>query len=308
MAGATLPPKPPDRRRRRSSAGRANRNGTERWRTPVDGPARTPWVVRDRLFVPTPGAVVSLDADSGEPSGRVETPSRGDFVAARHGLYYVDASEPAVVALERSGERRWQADVNEPWQSPLLASDEHVFVSTGTHWNEPWTFAVDTGQFEGNRRPESGGSDMIAERFVQDGVVYAVDPMFGEVEAAVHDAGGYDERWSTSLDAYSPVGFAGGADSRYVAAEHPEPVLYALAQTSGKTRWRTGLPGELVGRPAVADEAVLVQTDGELHCFDPADGSRRWARTADDLGSRLALVDDLVYTSDEGTVRALRGV
>ncbi|AUV80252.1 hypothetical protein C2R22_00035 [Salinigranum rubrum] len=166
------------------------RTGAEQWTTALDAPAETPWVVGDRLFVPTPGAVVALDADGGGSVRRFETPARSDFVAARHGLYYVDASGPTVVALERSGERRWEAEINEPWQSPLLTSDEHVFVSTGAHWNEPWTFAVDTGQFEWNRRPEPGGSDMIAERFVSEGTVFAVDPMFGEVEAAVVDSGG----------------------------------------------------------------------------------------------------------------------
>nr|WP_245902835.1 PQQ-binding-like beta-propeller repeat protein [Salinigranum rubrum] len=84
-------------------------------------------------------------------------------------------------------------------------------------------------------------------------------------------------------------------------------MLYALSKTSGVTRWQASLPGELSGRPAVADEAVLVRTDGELRCFDPSDGSRRWTRTAEDIGSGVALVDDLVYTTHDGTVRALRG-
>ena len=287
------------------------RTGAGQWQTALDAPAGTPWVVGDRLFVPTPGAIVALDADGGEASDsdeRIETPSRADFVAARHGLYYVDASGPAVVALEGSGERRWEAEIGEPWQSPLLTSDEHVFVSTGAHWAEPWTFAVDTGEFAGSRRPEPGGSDMIAERFVSEETVFAVDPMFGEVEAAVVDAGGYDETWYVSLDAYAPFALAGGTDHVSVAAEHPEPVLYGLSKDGGATRFQTSLPGELSGRPTVAEETVLVRSDGELHCFDPKDGSRRWVRAADEIGSRLVLVDDLVYTTHDGTVRALRGV
>ncbi|WP_372912375.1 PQQ-binding-like beta-propeller repeat protein [Salinigranum sp.] len=67
------------------------------------------------------------------------------------------------------------------------------------------------------------------------------------------------------------------------------------------------LPGDLAGRPVVARETVLVQAGGELHCFDPEDGSRRWSRAAADLGPRVAVADDLVYTTHDGTVRALRG-
>jgi outer membrane protein assembly factor BamB len=283
------------------------RVGTERWREVVGRSAATPWVVDGRLYVPTPGAVVVLEADGGDSVERVETPGRSDLLVASHGVYSVDADGPALVAHGHDGDRRWRADLETPWQSPLFVSDDHVFLSTGTHWEEPWTFAVDTGRFAGTRRPDGRGNDMIAERFALDGTVFAVDPMFGEVEAAVIGAGGYDRRWYARLDAYSPVALAGGADHLYVAAEHPEPGLYALSLADGTTEWQVPLPGDLAGRPVVARETVLVQADGELHCLDPEDGSRRWTRAADDVGPRVAVVDDLVYTTHGGTVRALRG-
>jgi outer membrane protein assembly factor BamB len=283
------------------------RTGTEQWREVVGPAATTPRVVDGRLYVPTPGAVVVLEADGGSSVERVETPGRSDLLVASHGVYSVDVDGPALVAHGHDGDRRWRADLGTPWQSPLFASDDHVFVSTGTHWEEPWTFAVDTGRFAGDRRPDGRGNDMIAERFALDGTVFAVDPMFGEVEAAVLDDGGYDRRWYARLDAYSPVTLAGGADHLYVAAEHPEPGLYALSLIDGTAEWQVPLPGDLAGRPVVARETVLVQAGGELHCFDPEDGSRRWSRAADDLGPRVAVVDDLVYTVHGGTVRALRG-
>ncbi len=214
------------------------RTGAEQWREVVGPSAATPRVVDGRLYVPTPGAVVVLEAGGGGSVERVETPGRSDLLVASHGVYSVGADGPALVARGLDGDRRWRADLGTPWQSPLFASDDHVFVSTGTHWEEPWTFAVDTGRFAGDRRPDGRGNDMIAERFALDGTVFAVDPMFGEVESAVLDYGGYDRRWSAHLDAYSPVTLAGGADHLYVAAEHPEPELYALSLTDGTTEGR----------------------------------------------------------------------
>lgn len=282
------------------------RSGTARWRESVGARAGIPWALDDRLYVPVDGGIVALEADDGTPAWRAETPRRTGFVAARHGVYYVDTAGPAVVAIDRAdGSNRWRSAIDDPWQATLLATDEHVIVSTGSQWDEPWTLAADTGRFAGRQRPDRGGSDMTAERFALDGTVFAIDPMFGELQAAT-TSGGYDATWHGGVDAYAPVALAGGAEHLYVAGTHPESRLYACSLTDGETEWRTSLPGAPVGRPTVAGESVLVRTEDELRCVDPDDGAERWTRTADGIGSRVVLADDLVYTTDGDEVRAFR--
>lgn len=106
-----------------------------------------------------------------------------------------------------------------------------MLVSTGTHWDEPWAFVADSGRSVGTNRPERGDSDMAGARFVLDGTVFAIDPMFGELQAT---SGGSTD-WHNRIDAHGPATLAGGADRFYVAMEHPTPRLYALSRADGGT-------------------------------------------------------------------------
>lgn len=56
----------------------------------------------------------------------------------------------------------------------------------------------------------------------------------------------------------------------------------------------------------VAGETVLVRSLDTPRCVDPSDGSERWSMSVDGIGSQVALADGFVYTTDDGTVRALR--
>jgi outer membrane protein assembly factor BamB len=64
--------------------------------------------------------------------------------------------------------------------------------------------------------------------------------------------------------------------------------------------------GASATRPIVGTETVLVATDETLYCFDPSDGTERWTRPIDDVGREFVVVDDLVYATRDGSVRAFR--
>lgn len=49
-------------------------------------------------------------------------------------------------------------------------------------------------------------------------------------------------------------------------------------------------------------------TEDAVRCFDPADGSERWRHPPERIGLGIALVDDMLYTTADGTVRSYRSV
>ena len=288
------------------------RTGDERWRRSVGAPAATPRVMDGRVYVPTRSSIVALDAEDGRERWRVETPDRvqdheadgrgetSSLLAAAHGLYWLSHGETAaVVALAPDdGGERWRTQVRDPWSPRLFASDESVFLSTGTNGRIPWRFEPESGAVAEDPAP---GYDFPEERFFLDGAVYGVDPMFGIVHGPGWTAGGDD--FATGGD----YGLSGGADNVYYAPNNDAgPGLVALERNDGSTAWRTDDVTATVSRPVVAAEAVIVRTDEALHCFDPGDGTGLWRRSSDGVGEGFVVADDLLYATDGETVRAFR--
>jgi outer membrane protein assembly factor BamB len=280
------------------------RDGAERWRTSVGAAADTPWVLDGDVYVPAVGSVVTLDATDGSERWRTETPGRDAVLVASHGVYWISGrAAPTVVALARAdGSERWRTDLRDPWEPHLFASDESLFVSSGTNGRIPWTLDPGTGEAVGDT-PESG-YDFPAERFHLDGTVYAVDSFFGNVAARPVDGG---QGWTQGVDALGEFALSGGPEHvYYVANEGETPGLYALSRTDGTIEWTVEMDPGSVERPVVANECVLVRGDGRLRCFDPADGSERWSRPGDDVGTRFLVADDLLYTTRDDVVLAFR--
>jgi outer membrane protein assembly factor BamB len=290
------------------------RTGSARWQQSIGSDADTPRVAGDRLVVPTNAAIVALETKDGSEVWRTETQNRADakgqgdegratVLVAPHGVYWIAAGETtAVVGIEpNDGSERWRTEIREPWTPRLFASQESLFVSTGTHSNRPWTIAPDTGAVTGTK--PASGYDFPAERFYLDGTVYGVDPFFGVVHGPGWTAGG------ESFRAGRTYGLSGGASNVYYVPKNDRsdgPGLFALTQQSGKTAWSTDAVGASATRPIVGTETVLVATDETLYCFDPSDGTERWTRPIDDVGREFVVVDDLVYATRDGSVRAFR--
>ncbi|WP_440988516.1 outer membrane protein assembly factor BamB family protein [Haloarchaeobius baliensis] len=295
------------------------RDGTVWWEQSVGPSAGTPWVVDDSLLVPTDDGVVSLTTDGQTENWRAETPVRAAFLVAPHGVYYVpDGEGPELVKLALSdGSERWRADLGEgvappSWTPPVFASDDLVYVSTGTHAAVPWQFDPESGSYVGDTelRGTGRGHHFPGEKYYLDGSVYASDSYYGDFWAFSAKPDAYGRRWQTEFMGVSAVlggELIAGDGERIFAHNRSEGSFHGLFEGAGGD-WSSDSIGELVARPAVTDETVLALTADRLYCFDPQDGARLWDRSREGIGTEIAVADDLLFTTDGGTLRAFRSV
>lgn len=281
------------------------RSGETRWTEGVGAPVETVQAAGGRLYAGTSDAVVAL-TDDGDELWRTGTPDRRVLLATPEGVYRLsDGDLPAVAALDpESGDSRWETTLGEPWSATLFLADDRLFVSTDTANRWPWILDPESGDVVGGERPESEGNHHPGARYALDGTVYATDPFYGDVWA--YDAAPYSRDWSGGLDGGGGRRTAAGAGHLYALDSSADGRLTALSLSDGETAWTDADVDGIRARPAVAEEAVVVLTDERLRCFDPADGTERWSRTAAGVGRRFVLADDVLFTVLGGTVRALR--
>ena len=295
------------------------RTGDQRWQQSLSGKPGRPWVVDGSVYVPTDGGVVALGTD-GDERWRVDLPSvvDGGLFAASHGVYVLSGrDEQTVVAFDRAdGSERWRTAISRPWTGHLFASDASVFVSSGGSGTRPWRLAADTGDLLGD--PPTPVTDSPNPRFYREGTVFSRDFLPAAVDARPAPGSDSGHEWRERISVGALGALSAGPDHLYCVApagsvrpkpDEPDdgPGLYALGLTDGSRAWSaTDMAVSTDARPAVTDGTVLVPTADALHCFDPADGARRWAVPGDDIGGTPVVVDDLVYATDWGTVRAFR--
>ncbi|GAB7013543.1 hypothetical protein JCM18549_18140 [Halolamina salina] len=291
------------------------RSSEERWRRSVGETAFTPRIVSGTLYVPTDAGIVALGAN-GTEQWRIDTPGRDDstddsalpprvsVLATGDSLYWIqlddEGANPTVVAdALADGSERWRTEIAEPWTRRLFASRDTVFVPSGTEGGRAWRLATDDGD---RLTDPDQGHDFPAERLYRDGTVYSTEPFFGGASATAVDDGG--QSWDTGV----PPGkhhVSAGPDRLYVGVSgRDETGLYALSTSDGSEAWDVSVTP--TARPVVADEAVLVHGEDALHCFDPTDGTERWSRPNDEIGTTMAVADDLLFASDRETLRAFR--
>ncbi|MFD1647042.1 outer membrane protein assembly factor BamB family protein [Haloarchaeobius litoreus] len=295
------------------------RDGTEGWQRSVGSDAGTPWVVDGALVVPTGTRVVSLTRDGRTENWRVETGSRDAFLTASHGVYHVTGGAgPELVKLALSdGGEQWRANLGEgtappPWSPPLFASDGLVYVSTGTHAGVPWQFDPADGSSVGETelRGTGRGHHFPGEKCYLDGTVYASDAFYGDLWAFSAKSDTYERRWHTEFAGGSAVlggELIAGDGERIFAHNRSESSFHGMSGGAGRN-WSADSVGELVARPVVTEETVLALTADRLYCFDPQDGTRLWSRSREGIGTEFAVADDLLFTTDGGTLRAFRSV
>jgi outer membrane protein assembly factor BamB len=282
------------------------RTGDERWRLSVGDSAGVPWLLDGRLYVPTVDEIVALDADERTEAWRVDTPGRAATLVAQHGVYWLaEGDPPVVVAHARAdGAERWRTEIGDPWEPQLFAGGGTVFVSSGPHDFDFWRLAADSGAVIGET--PRFGHDFPAERCYLDGTVYAVGSFFGKVRATAVDASGGGWLQSDVPPGGRNGGDLSGGDGQvyYTSNADEGPGVSALSTTDGSIVWTADVEPAITTRPVVAREAILLGTDAGLLCFDPTDGTERWAAPAVD--GPVAVVDDLVYATGGEAVRALR--
>jgi outer membrane protein assembly factor BamB len=287
--------------------------GTERWQQQVGSATETPRVVDNLLYVPTDETVIALSTEDGTEEWRGETPDRADLVVADHGLYYIEDSStanesrprPVVVALEHSGERRWQTPIEDPWSPPLFARADRLFVSTDSHSPMPWELGVDDGTVLNESHPERG-ADFAAERFYRDGRIVAIDGFFGNlhVRQVAEGEGG----WSADIGNGGSYAVSGRGETVSVLHDAYDDGVRLLSRSSPSehTDWEVDDVTAGIQPPVVTDDAVFVGSEREIRCFDAADGRSLWRVFAEESWGGFVVVDDIVVATDGSTVRALR--
>ncbi|MCT9095887.1 PQQ-binding-like beta-propeller repeat protein [Haloarchaeobius sp. HME9146] len=284
------------------------RTGETRWQQSVGSAARTPWLYQGQLFVPTSEAIVVLAAGDGAEQWRVETPDCAAMLVAAHGVYWLSRGPPTVVALAPAdGSERWRTELADPWEPPLLAGEDAVFVSSGTYDTRFWRLAADTGSLLGE--DPSSGADFPAEQCYRDGTVFAVEGFFGGVRAtSVRDDGNGWRQVDVPPAGGGAGGLSVGAEYVFYTSNYETSQVFALSRTDGTVAWTAAVGAALSGRPVVAGEAVLVRTKDGLRCLDPADGTERWTESSIGSDASVVVADDLLFTTQADTVRALRPV
>lgn len=278
------------------------RTGQRRWEQSVDGAAGTPRVRDGRAFVPVDGSVAVLDASDGTVAWTTETPGRAAFLVAPSGAYWLAGGDsPAVVALADDGTTRWRTDLADPWEPPLFAGAGSVFVSSGSYDSRFWVLDPDDGTVTGDRPRR--GADFPAEQYYRDGTVYAADGFFGNVRTTPVATDGVE--WSQGVPPGGRLGTMSGGPDRayYVSGVEDEPSVTAMDAVEGSVAWTANPDPPVTGRPVAAASVVLVPTADGLRAFAPSDGTALWSLDASKV---VAVVDDLLYAADGGTVRAYR--
>ncbi|AUX08107.1 WD40/PQQ-like beta propeller repeat containing protein [Halalkaliarchaeum desulfuricum] len=248
------------------------RDGTELWTAAVDGVVDAVRYAAGRIHVETDERVVALD-DNGEQVWIAEPMDLRRVAVSEHGVYLLDrrGESTHVVALDPTeGAKGWRTDLERLFE----LDDDGTILADSVPGGHPGGLAVRDGHL-----------------------------VHGDLEGNVH---GPD--WIARPNAHGFGRFTIAPDRVYVHANDGEkPGLYAYALIDGSRAWHADVNAR--GPVVATDDALFVPTAGRdrgLTRLDPDDGNEQWSRSAPDVGERFALVDDLLYTTSDGLVRAFR--
>ncbi|MFI0718817.1 PQQ-binding-like beta-propeller repeat protein [Streptomyces sp. NPDC021224] len=281
------------------------KDGSDRWRTPVEG-----WVYTVRADAGTlvtgtrGGGVQAWDAargilrwERGGAQAEAETPESGPTVVGRAVFYRGGGQLHAVDAL--TGAAMWSCPVG-PWGPggavptlPVVAEGT-VYLTAGTrvlaldarsgaerwHFDAPAVMLAPPAHVPGPGA--SGGGVYVVDHL---GTVYALDPADGR------------QRWRVATEprqSVEPVVVAAGAVHLGAGS-----ALYTLEAAGGTPRWRFAAQGDIVGSPAVADGRVhFGSTDHCLYTVDAQGGQLRWRlETGGEITGSPVSADGVVYAS-----------
>jgi outer membrane protein assembly factor BamB len=247
-------------------------DGTERWRTSLDGWVYSLSAADGVLCCGIRGGGVQLrSAANGAELWRAddaqqdyENPQSGPVLMGG-AAYYYGAGRLRCVDPRGAG-LRWSFPVGEDVPSHPVERGGVLYVTAGTRvyaldaasGAERWRFEAPVVLFT----PPALDADAV---YVADylGTVYALDAATGR------------DRWrgvTGSRQGAEPVVVGDG-----MVLVGSGEVLYAFEAATGRERWRYTARGEIVGSPAVADGLVhLGSRDHSLHTLDLASGQLRW--------------------------------
>ncbi len=247
-------------------------DGTERWRTSLDGWVYSLSAADGVLCCGVRGGGVQLRAAAtgaelwraDDAQQDYENPQSGPVLVGGSAYYY-GAGRLRCVDPRGAG-LRWSFQVGEDVPSHPVERGGVLYVTAGTRVYaldaasgvERWRFDAPVVLFT---PPALDGDAVYVADYL--GTVYALDA-------------------ATGLDRWRGVtGGRQGAEPLVVGdgmvLVGSGEVLYAFEAATGRERWRYTARGEIVGSPALADGLVhLGSRDHSLHTLDLATGQLRW--------------------------------
>jgi len=209
------------------------------------------------------------------------------------GLLYVGTFGKRVVALDaKTGEKRWERATEGIPSSPVLGSDDTVYVSA----NNLYALNGKTGAIQWSRPLAVLPSQ--APAVGANGTVYV-----GTADAQILALNGVtgDTLWS----------FSTGHSVDYPLVMGPDDILYASAQklfairaSNGKERWERSGGGSAWSAPVIGDNGMVYAgyNDSQVYALDATTGRTKWQFVTNDglLCFPSLGLDGLVYFQCQG--------
>ena len=291
-----------------------------------------PAVVGRRVYLNTEdGRTVALDRDTGQTVWEYQSgvPSRSTPAVAED-LVVVSQLHGYVIGLDReTGSVRWEKDLESVvYASPLIA-DGSVYIGAGDR-EKLYALDVATGQ---TRWDFDIGEWAVAEVAYADNtisvvssgsVIHVIDTVTGR-KRFVYDTGfprnlyGAQAVNGDTMYLASQQGMVWAIDRTQITYPFERAIMYWESNLAlwgiledppvqKGTRWFKRVGGDIMGTPAVTDDAVYVTTKGgKVLAIDAATGAERWSTELETEITTAATVaaDTVLLGTDDGTVFGL---
>lgn len=284
-------------------------NGTERWSHRLPGPGTSGVATTDSLVFTGartdgsdgPGRVRAIDRTTGDAvwTRRLQSSLQAPPTVAGPHLFIADEGGTTYALARADGSVNWTDEGESVRGAPPAVVDEKVV--TQSRYGTLVARDVATGErlwrnelrVEGFSAPVIHDDIVITGGFRNDGsVLFAVDAETGA------------KRWERSFDGTMALPPARTNDQIVV---HMGRAVYGLDPTDGTDRWR--VQGHGVGGVVATANAVYAVSESGIRALDPTSGEERGSFSPRGQSIKWLPVphaEQLVVTTDDGTVRALR--
>ena len=274
-------------------------NGTEDWRTSLDGAVDVGLAVdpvSNRIFAGTSGGTIyAINPGGGiQWTENISSPPGGDMIYRDGTLYVPGFTGDAHAINSATGDRRWSVPLGGNVLSrPSLTAEGlwlvgaqdnrmHAIRDGSELWSVETGGEVWSGAVEG-----LGGSIFFGSN---DGWVYAVDELGGE-------------RWRTEVEGQIWSRLTGEADGSAIYVASTSRSVHELDPLTGAIVWSTRLEGLSNSSPIIGPDGNLYigTTAGNIYALETESGEVLWTYAlGDTIHASPLVVDDMLYVGTTG--------